>query len=142
MDLKVKIKRLHPDAKLPNYAHPGDVGLDLYSLEDATIEPGEIHWFKVGFALEFPIGFGAFVKDKSSMAQNGLHTTGGVFDAGYRGEYNVRLVNLGKKAYTVEKGDKIAQLVILPVGLAKFEEADSLSETSRGEGGHGSTGRK
>ena len=140
--LEVRIKRLHSDAKLPSYAHPGDVGLDLYALEEAIIPPGGHHLFKNGFALEFPEGYAAIVKDKSGLAKAGLHAMGGVFDAGFRGEYNVMLVNLGDKPYTFEKGDKVAQLVILPVAHAKLIEAETLSDTSRGHGQFGSTGRK
>ena len=140
--LEVKIKRLNPEAKLPSYAHPGDVGLDLYSLEEATILPGGHHRFQNGFALEFPEGYAAIVKDKGGISKAGLHTMGGVFDAGFRGEYNVHLVNLGDKPYTVEKGDKVAQLVIVPVAHAKLIETDTLSDSSRGMGQFGSTGRK
>lgn len=142
MPITLKIKRLHPEAKLPSYAHPGDVGLDLYSLETVTIQPGEHYRFMNGFALEFPIGYAAIVKDKGSISKAGLHTMGGVFDAGFRGEYNVHLVNLSKEAYTVEKGDKVAQLVIYPVEIAYLEEVNELSETSRGTGAFGSTGKK
>jgi len=142
MALTIKIKRLHPEAKLPSYAHPGDVGLDLYSLEQVTIKPGEHHRFYNGFALEFPNGYGGIVKDKGSIAKAGLHTMGGVFDAGFRGEYNVHLVNLGTEPYTVEKGDKVAQLVLFPVEIAKIEEVQELSDSSRGTGQFGSTGKK
>lgn len=140
--LEVKVKRLHLDAKLPSYAHPGDAGLDLYALEDVIIPPGGSHLFKNGFALEFPEGYVAIVKDKGGLAKAGLHAMGGVFDAGFRGEYNVMLVNLGDKPYTFEKGDKVAQLVILPVAHAKLIETDKLSVTSRGHGQFGSTGKK
>src|SRR3989338_8209657 len=140
--LELKLKRLHPDAKIPSYAHPGDAGLDLFSLEEATIPVGGHHLFKNGFALEFPEGYVAIVKDKGGIAKAGLHALGGVFDAGYRGEYNVMLVNLGDKPHTFEKGDKVAQLVILPVAHAKLTETETLSDTSRGVGQFGSTGRK
>lgn len=140
--LEVKIKRLKPEAKMPSYAHPGDVGLDVYSLEDATILPGGHHRFYNGFALEFPEGYAAMVKDKGGISKAGLHTMGGVFDAGFRGEYNVHLVNLGDRPYAVEKGDKVAQLVILPVARAKLVEADELADSSRGSGQFGSTGKK
>ncbi len=142
MAVRLKVKKLHPDAKLPSYAHPGDVGMDLYSLETVTVEPGAHHRFMNGFALEFPTGFAGIVKDKSSISKAGLHTMGGVFDAGYRGEYNVHLVNLSDKAYTVEKGDKVAQLVILPVEIPMLEEVAELSDSSRGAGAFGSTGKK
>jgi dUTP pyrophosphatase len=139
--MKIKIKRMHPDAKLPKYALHGDVGLDMCSLEDKVINPGEHVRFFNGFALEFPAGYGAFVMDKGSISKAGLKTLGGVFDAGYRGEYNVHLVNLSDKAYEVKKGEKVAQLVIVPVEIAELEEVDELSESERGEGRFGSTGR-
>jgi len=140
--MKLKIKRLHPDAKIPSFAHLGDVGLDMYALETKTIQPAEHFIFMNGFALEFPEGYGAIVKDKSSISKAGLHTMGGVFDAGYRGEYNVHLVNLSDKPYTVEKGDKVAQLVILKVEIPEIEEVEELSDSSRGAGAFGSTGKK
>ena len=138
--MKIKLKRLHKDAVLPNYAHPGDVGLDMYSLEDYVLQPGESKIFMTGFAMEFPEGYGAFVMDKSSTGKIGIKTLGGVFDAGYRGEYNVNLINLGKEPFEITKGRKIAQLVILPVELPEIEIVDELSDSSRGEGGFGSTG--
>lgn len=138
----LKIKRFNPEAKLPTYAHPGDVGLDLYSLDEYTIVPGERHFFYLGFGLEFEHGYAAIIKDKSSLPkEGGLHTMGGVFDAGYRGEYNVLLINLGDKPYTIQKGQKIAQLVILPVVIAEIKEVEELSTSSRGTGGFGSTGK-
>ena len=140
--MKIKIKRLNPDAKLPTYAHPGDVGMDMYSLEDYELQAGERRIFPVGFALEFETGYAAIVKDKSSLPMKyGIHTMGGVFDAGYRGEYNVNLINLGGASYKISKGDKIAQLVIYPIAIADLEEADELSESSRGTGNFGSTGK-
>ena len=140
--MKIKIKKLKSDAKLPKYHHPGDVGMDMYAMETITLAPGGHHRFSHGFALEFPIGYAAIVKDKGSISNVGLHTMGGVFDAGYRGEYNTHLVNLGDKPYTVEEGDKVSQLVIYPVEIAELEETDTLSESARGEGRFGSTGRK
>lgn len=140
--MKIKIKKLSPEAKLPTYAHLGDVGMDMYSLEEYDLKPGERRVFFLGFALEFPIGFAAIVKDKGSLpVKAGIHTMGGVYDAGYRGEYNVNLINLGQETHHISKGDKLAQLVIYPVEIAELEESDTLSETSRGEGRFGSTGR-
>ncbi|MCX6716237.1 MAG: dUTP diphosphatase [Candidatus Taylorbacteria bacterium] len=140
--MKIKIKKLNPDAVLPSYAHPGDVGLDLYSLEDYVLKPAERRVFFLGFALEFPVGYAAIIKDKGSLPKNaGIHTMAGVYDAGYRGEYNVNLVNLGSEVYEIHKGDKLAQLVIFPVTIAELEEAAELSTTSRGEGRFGSTGK-
>lgn len=139
--MHIQIKRLHPDAKLPSYAHPGDVGLDMYSLESYTLKPNEFRIFPVGFALEFPVGYAAIVKDKGSFGASGIHTLGGVFDAGYRGEYNVCLINLSNTSFPIEKGQKIAQLVIYPVIIAELEEVETLSDSSRGDRKHGSTGK-
>jgi len=141
--MKIKFKKLNPEAKLPVYGHPGeDAGLDLFSLEDTEIKPGERHLFQLGFALEFESGYAAIVKDKGGPPMKyGLHTMGGVFDSGYRGEYNVLLINLSQETVTIKKGQKIAQLVIYPVMVAKLEEVEELDSTSsRGTGQHGSTG--
>lgn len=128
---------------MPNYAHSGDAGMDLYSLEDKELKPGQRYNFMIGFALEFPAEYVAIVKDKGGPSNKyGLHTMGGVFDSSYRGEYNVELINLSQEAYTVKKGDKLAQLVILPVERAELEEVDELEESSRGDGRFGSTGIK
>jgi dUTP pyrophosphatase len=140
--IEVKIKKLYPDSKMPSYAHPGDVGLDMYSREDYELKAGERKNFFVGFALEFPHGYAGIVKDKSSLPKNGgIHTMGGVYDAGYRGEYNVQLINLGSEPYKIKTGDKIAQVVIMPVIIADLKEVAELSESERGEGRFGSTGK-
>ena len=140
--MKVKIKKILPSITVPSYAHPGDAGLDLHSLEEYELQRGESKIFPLGFALELPDGYMAIVKDKSSLPKNAqIHTMGGVFDSGFRGEYNVNLINLGKKAYRIKKNDKIAQLVIVPVARVELKESDTLNETSRGLGQFGSTGR-
>jgi len=141
MPIIIKVKKIHPEAKLPSFAHLGDVGMDVYSLERVVVNPGEHIFIWNGFALEFPEGYAAIVKDKGSISKAGLHTMGGVFDAGYRGEYNVHLVNLSKDPYTFEKGDKVAQIVILPVEIATLEEVSELSDSARGDGRFGSTGK-
>lgn len=140
--MKIKVKKIKDEAKLPTYHHPGDVGMDMYAMETITIEPMGHHRFWHGFALEFPEGYVALVKDKSSISKVGLHTMGGVFDAGYRGEYNTHLVNLSSEPYTIEEGDKVSQLVLMPVLIAELEETDTLSESDRGDNGFGSTGKK
>lgn len=140
--MKLKIKKLKEDVKLPSYAHHGDVGLDLYSMEAVTIPPMGHYRFWHGFALEFLEGYGAIIMDKGSISKAGLHHMGGVFDAGYRGEYNTLLVNLSSEPYTFEEGDKVAQLVIVPVVIVELEETDTLSESARGVGMFGSTGKK
>ncbi len=140
--MKIKVKKLKDGAKLPNYAHPGDVGMDLYAMETVTIPPMGHERIWHGFAFEFPEGYAAIVKDKSSISKAGLHTMGGVFDAGYRGEYNTHLVNLSNEPYTIEAGDKVSQLIIYPVAIAELEEVSELTDSARGEGGFGSTGKK
>jgi dUTP pyrophosphatase len=140
--MKIKIKKLKENAKMPSYAHPGDVGMDLYAMETVTIKPMEHYRFFHGFAMEFPEGNAGIIMDKSSISKAGLVHMGGVFDAGYRGEYNTHLVNLSDKPYTVEEGDKVSQLVIVPVAIVEIEETDTLSESSRGMGAFGSTGKK
>jgi dUTP pyrophosphatase len=120
----------------------GDVGMDVYSLENYVLKPTERKVFDLGFAMEFENGYAAIMKDKSSLPKNGgVHTMGGVFDAGYRGEYNVLLINLGNEPYEIKKGNKIAQLIIYPIVIAELEEAKELSESSRGTGRFGSTGK-
>jgi len=140
--MKLKIKKLREDAILPDYAHPGDVGLDLYSLEDYVLKPRERKLFSLGFAMEFEEGYAAIVKDKGGPPyKGGIKTMGGVFDAGYRGEYNVMLINLGEEDYEIKKGDKLAQLIIYPVEIAEIEEVAELGDSKRADGRFGSTGK-
>jgi len=142
MKIKVKIKKLHHDVMMPNYAYKGDAGLDLYSLNDYQLKPQEIKTFFLGFALEFPKNYVALVKDKGGLAnKNFLHTLGGVFDSTYRGEYNVCLVNLGNKTYQIKKGQKIAQIIILPFAQTELQSVSKLKNSQRGLGKFGSTGR-
>lgn len=138
----VKIKKLYNDVKIPDYAHPGDAGLDLYSRENYTLRDREVHNFKLGFSLEFPTSYVGMIKDKSSIASRGIIMIGQVCDSSFRGEYGVLLLNCSDKPYKIEKGDKIAQLVFLRLGTAKVKVVDQLSKSSRGRGGFGSTGRK
>lgn len=140
--MKIKIKKLRDNIKLPSYALPGDAGLDMFCNEDVTIEPGQKHTFATGFALELPQGYCALVWDKGGLSQKyGLKSMGGVFEYTYRGEYMICLLNTSDKAYEFKKGDKIAQLLIQPVVTAELEEVNKLSESKRGQGRHGSTGK-
>ena len=140
--MKVKIKRLKPEAILPTYAHPGDVGMDLYSLEDYDLKIGERKIFNLGFAMEFPNNYAAIVKDKSSLPNHyGIHTMGGVYDAGFRGEYNVQLINLGQEPVKISKGQKIAQIIFYPIIIGELEEVSELTDSARGTGNFGSTGK-
>jgi len=139
--MQIKIKKLKKEVTTPKYAHPGDAGLDLFSLEDYDLKPGEIKTFFLGFALEFSKDYVAIVKDKGGRANvDHLHTLGGVFDSSYRGEYNVCLANLGKKIFKIKKGQKLAQLLIMPVTKVDLKIDDNLSQTPRGEDRFGSTG--
>ncbi len=139
--MKIKIKRLHPDAIIPNYAHPGDAGMDLYSVEeDFVLKPGERAKIKTGISIELPPGYVSLVWDKSGVGSKGIKTFGGVLDSGYRGEYIIMLANLSPEYFEVKKGQKIAQLLIQKVEAPEIEESHELSETSRGDGGFGSTG--
>lgn len=140
--MKVKIKRLKPEAILPTYAHPGDVGMDLYSIEDYELKINERRIFNLGFAMEFPNGYAAIVKDKSSLPNHyGIHTMGGVYDAGFRGEYNVQLINLGQEPVKISQGQKIAQIIFYPIVIGELEETAELADSARGIGNFGSTGK-
>ena len=139
----VKIKKLTPDAHVPQYAHFGDSGADLFSTEKCTLQPMARHAVSTSLSAEIPKGFELQVRPKSGLAlKSGLTVlnTPGTIDFGYRGEIKVILINLSSEPYQIEKGQKIAQLVVAPVAYAEFQEVDELSGTSRGEGGFGSTG--
>lgn len=135
------VKKLSPDAVLPTRAHADDAGLDLYSLEDATLADGEGKIVKTGVAVALPSGHVGLISDRSSMAKRGLKTAGGVIDAGYRGELGVVLLNLSGKPQSVAKGERIAQLLIFEVATPAVLEVRELDATERGDKGFGSTGR-
>jgi dUTP pyrophosphatase len=141
--VKVKIKKLNPEAIIPKYAHAGDAGIDLCSIEDLIIKPGERACVATGIAMEIPRGFVSLIWDKSGIAvKGGIKTMAGVCDCNYRGEYNVVMFNTSNVDYVVKKGEKIAQVLIQPVEEPEIEEVLELSDTSRGIGGFGSTGLK
>lgn len=139
--MKLKVKKLRPEAKLPTRAHHDDAGLDIYSCEAITLQPHTTVKVQTGVAFELPEGYVGLVWDKSSIGGKGIKTLGGVLDAGYRGELFVPLHNLHDEPYTFEAGHKIAQMVIQKVELWEVEETDELSETKRGTGAFGSTGK-
>ena len=145
--MNIKVKKLKPDATVPTMGSKFAAGADLYSAEDADviIEPSETKFIGTGLAMEIPEGYVGLVYARSGLAcKRGLAPANkvGVVDSDYRGEIKVALHNHGKEAQTVEKGERIAQMVIAPYLSVHYEEADALSETDRGEGGFGSTGRK
>lgn len=140
--MNIQVKKLHPDATLPNIAHPGDAGCDLYAVEEVVLNPGERGQVPTGLALELPQGYVALIWDKSGVShKGGIKTLGGVIDSGYRGEYKIGVINLSDQVYVFEKGHKVAQMLIQKVETPTFEEVTELSDTSRGEGGFGSTGK-
>ncbi|MBI3795244.1 MAG: dUTP diphosphatase [Nitrospinae bacterium] len=136
------VKKLHPDARLPSVAHPGDLACDLFALEGAEIPAGGQCAVRTGVALKFPDGWGGIIKDRSSMAIARIYTSGGVIDSGYRGEVKIILRNDSGKEFRIQAGDKIAQMMAQKAEEWLVEEAESLDETSRAQGGFGSTGKK
>ena len=139
--MKLKVRKLDKDAKLPVYGHSGDAGLDLFSAVDFILQPGGIHAVPSGIQVEIPVGCVGLIWDKSGVSLKGVHRLAGVVDAGYRGEVKVVLVNLSRDDYVIGKGMKIAQLLIQPVMEVEIVESDNLEDSSRGDGGFGSTGK-
>lgn len=141
----LRVKRLHQDAVLPSRAHEGDAGLDLHSIEDAVIPPaGGRVLLGTGIAVEIPYGWAGLVCPRSGMATKhgiGKPNSPGVIDAGYRGELRVSLLNTDpREAFTVRVGDRVGQLVLVPVFTGAVEEVETLSDATRGSDGFGSTG--
>ena len=141
--MTLRFKKVHPDAVLPSYAHPSDAGMDLRSVDDLTLAPGQRALVHTGLVMLLPPLYEAQVRPRSGLAlKNGVTVlnTPCTIDSGYRGEVGVILINLGQAAFDVRKGDKIAQMVIAPVTQPNIEETDVVDETDRGSGGFGSTG--
>ena len=138
-----KIRKNHPKAKNPNYTLEGDAGLDLFSVEEKIIKPDEILKIRTGIEIELPPKTVGLIWDKSGVAGNlGIKTMGGVFDENYRGEIIVIMTNLSKKPHKIEINDKIAQLLIQKIEHPKIEIVENLSDSNRGKGKMGSTGRR
>jgi len=138
--MELKVKKIHPAAKLPVYGHPGDAGMDLFACVDKTLAPGELFPVPTGIQMAIPRGYVGLIWDKSGVSLKGVHRLAGVVDAGYRGEVQVVMINLGGAPYEIKAGMKIAQMLIQPVSSVEIRESDTLDDTSRGEGGFGSTG--
>jgi dUTP pyrophosphatase len=141
----VLVRRIDPDVPLPAYAHPGDAGVDLVTTLRAEVAPGERVLLPTGIAIALPEGYAAFVHPRSGLAVKygvSLVNAPGTIDAGYRGEIKVSLVNLDpREPVVLERGDRIAQLVVQRVEHAVFHEVVTLPGSDRGEGGFGSSGR-
>ena len=144
---KILIKRLSKEVPLPKYETNGSSGMDLAAnINDSVdINPGKTAIIPTGLALSIPKGFEVQIRPRSGLAANqkiSVLNTPGTIDADYRGEIKVILINLGQESFKVEKGLRIAQMVVCPVVQAQLKEVDDLSETERGKGGFGSTGTK
>ena len=144
MTVDVLVRRLDPGVPLPSYAHPGDAGADLCTAVDAVVQPGERVLLPTGLAIALPDGYAAFVHPRSGLAVRygvSLVNAPGTVDAGYRGEVKVSLVNLDpREPVVLHRGDRVAQLVVQRVEVARFHEVDVLPGSARADGGFGSTG--
>jgi dUTP pyrophosphatase len=142
--VEVLIRRVDADVPLPAYAHPGDAGADLVTTVDVVLAPGERALVPTGVAIALPAGYAAFVHPRSGLAARlglSIVNTPGTIDAGYRGEIKVLLVNHDPSAEVrLQRGDRVAQLVVQQVERARFVEVRRLPGSDRGDGGYGSTG--
>ncbi len=143
-EVRIKIKRLDPEIPLPTNAHPGDAGIDLTAADDVTLKPGERALVPTGIAIAIPDGHAAYVLPRSGLAIRkglGIVNAPGLIDSGYRGQVQVVAVNLDlHDPIDIKRGDRIAQMVILPAPKLIIEEVGELPESDRGTGGFGSTG--
>lgn len=139
----LKVEKIHDKAIIPNYAHEGDAGLDVYSVERVVLNPGERALIHTGIKIELPKNTEAQVRPRSGLALKhgiSLVNSPGTIDEGYRGEVGVIVINHGTETFVVEEGMKIAQMVIKPVWRVEIEEVTSLSDSERGAKGYGSSG--
>jgi len=141
--MRIRLKKLHADAILPGYAHgpDEDAAMDLRAVERVVLAPGVAQAVATGIAIELPPGHEAQVRPRSGLAlKHSITVNFGTIDPGYRGEIRVVMFNLGRADYTIEKGDRIAQLIVAPYDAVQWEEGE-LGDTARGAGGFGSSGR-
>lgn len=141
--MRIRVKKLDPRARIPEYIRgEEDAALDLHALEGGIIKAGQGRVFETGLAFEIPVGTVGLICDRGGLAFNhDLTTIGGVFDPGYRGDWRIKLFNLGTSDYEVKAGERIAQLIFADIGHAELEESDRLSDSKRGEQAYGSSGR-
>ncbi len=139
--MQLQVQLLHADAKIPSFAHDSDAGMDLFSVEEVAVSPGQRVQISTGLALAIPEGYVGLIWDKSGISHTaGLKTLGGVVDAGYRGEIVIGLLNTSDTAHTFHVGDKLAQMLIQKREQPEVLEVATLDTTKRGEGAFGSTG--
>ena len=144
--MKIKVKRMGDDVKLPKYQHFGeDCGMDLMSRFEYTLKPGEYKMIKTGLKLAIPEGYGGFVYPRSGLAlKKGITVLNadGVIDPGYRGELGIILINHGDEEFKINKNDRIAQLIIHKTFNIEWQEVDTLEDSNRSDGGFGHTGKR
>ncbi len=140
LDLELRVKLVRPEATVPAYKTAGAAALDLCAAEEWSLWPGHRHTIDTGVAIELPPGWCGQVKSRSGLARDGHTVDWGLIDSDYRGAIGVHCVNASDKLWHIRPGDRIAQLVLVPVGRATIVEAATLGETDRGERGFGSTG--
>ncbi|MDJ0953523.1 MAG: dUTP diphosphatase [Acidimicrobiia bacterium] len=142
--MKIPVLRLDPELSTPVSAHQDDAGIDLYARIDADLSPGEWAMIPTGIAVAIPVGHAGLVAPRSGLAAKyaiSVVNGPGVVDAGYRGEINVILINHGDASVALRRGDRIAQLVVVPVASVELTEVEQLPDSERGAGGFGSTGK-
>jgi dUTP pyrophosphatase len=139
--IKFRVQKTSANAILPVKDDPADAGIDIFTNETYTLQPGEAHAFTTGIAVEFPPGYVALLWDRSGLGSKGIHRLAGVIDSGYRGEWKVVLLNTTKNPFEIKAGDKIVQCLMQKYEPILIEEASQLTETVRGAHGFGSSGR-
>lgn len=139
--LKIKVKKLHPEAKIPTLSTPNAAGFDFYSVEDKILLPGETYPIKTGIVIEIPEGKVLHNWDRSGMGMKGLKIHGGVIDSDYRGEIHAILHNGSNEPREIKKGDRVCQGIIIDYYKPEFEEVTELSDSKRGADWNSSTGR-
>ncbi len=143
--MKVEVVKLDKELPTPKYAHHGDAGMDLYSAIECTLQPGERKLIPTGLKIAVPYGFEVQIRPRSGLAAKfgvSVINTPGTIDHQYRGEMAVLLVNHGKEPFQINRGERIAQMILNKVEFMQLEEVEELTETTRGDGGFGSTGVK
>lgn len=139
--ISFRVQKISPRAKLPEKKNPDDAGIDVFTNETYTLKPGETRMFSTGISVEFPRGYVALIWDRSGLGSQGIHRLAGVIDSEYRGEWKIVLTNLSGKRFRITAGDKIAQCIMQKFERVKITEVKSLTKTSRGARGFGSSGR-
>jgi dUTP pyrophosphatase len=141
--IELQIQRTDKEVPLPEYAHEGDAAFDLRSIEETSIPPGDKHIIQTGLKMVIPLGYFGNIRDRSGLAaKQAAHVLAGVVDSGYRGTVGVVMINLGKEPIEIKKGDRVAQMLIQKIETPTIVETKDLDNTTRGEGGFGSTGKQ